>query len=282
MSESAQATSEARKKPRSWYRLHVSTICMLVPAAAVLVLLVVPGDVVEKWSVNVGVSWRTERTFEHGWPWVCLRRTATWPRGAEPEYPVSGIPWLFRSAWSFQGDGREFRPWVLALDILVGLVVLSLVAAAAEWRRRRHRRIWQFSVAEMLTVTCLVAAGLAWYQYNKQVYQHEMKIASAGDQPDRRRADFVLTRYRGPVWLRKLAGEWNLRWLHRVTRVELGGEQLGDEDLKRRVEQMKTLSSLESLAIGTSRVTDAGSSVCHSFAPCVSSISLKPTRRAPD
>jgi hypothetical protein len=204
-------------------------------------------------GANIGPWWGTEQAFEHGWPWVYLRRRVIYTSGTAPEYPPSGIPWLYQSAWSFQGDGRELRPWVLAADVLAGLAVLGLVAAAAEWRRRRHRRFWQFSVAEMLATTCLVAAGLGWYQYNKQVYQRERKLASNDDWPDLSKID-----YRGPLWLQRLAGDRNLQWLRRVTGVTLVGQAFGDEELKRRVEEIKTLSSLESLWIYGSGVSDAG------------------------
>ena len=52
--------------------------------------------------------------------------------------------------------------WALALDALVALAILFIVAAALQWRRRR-RRIWQFSLAELLGLTLLFVLAQGVY-----------------------------------------------------------------------------------------------------------------------
>ncbi|NQT17242.1 MAG: hypothetical protein HQ582_31095 [Planctomycetes bacterium] len=250
MSDSTRDTSRTCKG-RPWYRLHRSTGCVLVPAAAVLILLVVPGDWSDtEWLMGLGSN------IEHGWPWVYLSRTAVQWDYDDLAPPESAIPWLNPSSWSFEADMRGFRPSILLADVLAALVLLSVVAVGVEWRRRRQHRFWQFSLGEMLVVTCLIAAGLGWCQYNKQVLEREKELAPPppnvlGALVSGRTIDYV-----GPLWLRKLAGERNLQGLHRVTGVTWVGEPFGDEEFRRRVEKLDTLSSLESLSIYGPEITD--------------------------
>jgi Leucine-rich repeat (LRR) protein len=229
---------------------------LLVPAAAVLVLLVLPGDRTNVKYVMIGTFPGEQWTFEHGWPCVWLNWNVAYRSSSTPGGPAFGIPWLYQPAWGFRGDVREFRPGMLAMDVLVVLLLLGLIAAAVEWRRRRRHHFWQFSLTGVIALTALIAGGLGWCQYNKLEHDRELRLF-ANEHPMSPYANLNGAEYQGPVWLRRLAGETNLPALHRVTSAFFRGVEFGDEELNRCARELKTFSALDSLSIG-GNVTDAG------------------------
>jgi len=251
-------SAEPVENRRPWYRLHLSTLLVLLLAAGLLVLIVVPGDLVEMATVNVGAFFGEQRRFEHGWPGVYLRRSTVY-QGSAPEWPESGVPWLSAEAWQFSAEGCDFRPATLALDAAAVLAVLAALGAAVEWRRRRHHRVWQFGLAEILLLTLFIAGLLGWYQHNRLQLEREKELAWYPDAEHN--VDTWVhgsVEYCGPVWLRRLAGASNLRAFYRVTEVSLGLPSLDDEQLRQRVQEIGALPYLKSLEICSGQVTDAG------------------------
>jgi hypothetical protein len=106
----------------------------------------------------------------------------------------------------------------------------------------------------MLILTSLIAAGLGWYQHNKQVHDREMNFVPKDiGSPSRR---YATLDYRGPIWLRKLGGHVHFPILYRVSVAHLSWND--DQVLKRQMRELEGLSSLESLSIGGMFITDAG------------------------
>ena len=161
---------------RPWYRIHVSTLCVLVIVLAGFVFINIPGDRVL----------RDNRRFHHGWPYLYFER-----EGAA------------RSWWSFAGTAQELHVGALLLNILTGLCIAALVACACELWIRRFGRLMRFTVASMLVVTALFAVimGLAvrdvhrCYRQQKTLDELAM-LGSVSATRDERKYD----------WLRSLFG----------------------------------------------------------------------------
>ena len=225
MPESSKGPVLRHERRRSWYRLHPSTFAILLLAAALLVLLVVPGEYTDYVSAEKAFG-LGPLTFEHGWPWVYLRRLVKLPPSTpRPTLPHHGVPWLQGRAWSFEGnlgsqptwldgDAEQWTWWAVALDGLVALAILAIVAAALEWRQRR-RRIWQFSLTELLSLMLLLAAALGWWKFHAGRSQNEREVA------DKYFRMWHNVDYRGPLWLRRAVGIAHLRPFVRVVMVHV-------------------------------------------------------------
>jgi hypothetical protein len=224
--EPANLPNLRRRSRISWPRLHRSTWVATVVLAILLGLMIVPGEYLGR---STSSSFSPSKPgvvfdFEHGWPWVFLRRQMELPPGVptsvEPNRNVP--PWLQRWAWSFAGEvvggptdswAAELGWWpgLLALDVVVAGALVCALAFAMEWRRRR-RRLYQFSLAELFVLVLLVGGGLGWWKANERAYAAERRSES----------DLRLTyvraaeEYCGPSWLRRVAGRNNLHVFDRV------------------------------------------------------------------
>jgi len=262
--------AQSVEKRRPWYRLHVSTILVLFLAAGVLVLIVLPGDMVESRMVCPGGGVLAhQRRFEYGWPGVYPRRTEVHLQPV-PQQSRWGIPWLSREAWRFSGGKCELRRAILVYDLVVVVVILAAVGGALEWRRRRHHRVWQFRLAELLLLMLLISGALGWWQYNRACYVRELATLSAS--VEQVQNDYFVnghyvagTRYRGPVWLRRLAGAGNLSVFHRITHVGVGHALLGseytpldDEQFRDDVRRIRRLPHVATLEVYSGLLTDDG------------------------
>jgi len=257
MPEPSQPAAEPVDNRRPWYRLHLSTILMLIFAAVVLVLLVVPGDPSELLLFDSGAYFFEETRFEHGWPAVYLCREVVDANSSGDQLDTR-FPWLSNQAWRYTDSASSFRLTMLMLDLAVAIGILVALCAAVEWRRRRHRRVWQFSLAEVLLLTFLISGALSWHRHNLLRHRREKGAVAVynGFDNDSVKGPMGYMMYRGPVWLRKLAGADNLTAFHRVTMVDLQDGcfedgDLDDEDLRSSVEQISQLSCLESLWISS-------------------------------
>jgi hypothetical protein len=248
--------AETVENRRPWYRLHVSTLLVLLLAAGLLVLTVVPGDFEDMVFFDSGAFFADQGRVEHGWPGVYLRRVTVYPSSGPPR-PELGIPWLAEEAWELSGEQCEFWPATLALDVAAALAILAALGTAVEWRRRRHHRAWQFSLGEILLLTLFIAGALGWWQYNRLCLQRERELGSIAY------PEFAIVAegqfdYRGPIWLRRLAGAGNLTAFHRVTGLYLGCAALEDDNLRHHVQRIRALTCLESLWIDSLHVTNDG------------------------
>lgn len=103
--------SDAERRPR-WLRLHRSTWVILLLAAAVLAVIIVPGEYVGLESTHrfgLPPPYTTWLNYDHGWPWTFLQcqyspqSLGISPRPGGLPLPARGVPWLEARGWSFTG-----------------------------------------------------------------------------------------------------------------------------------------------------------------------------------
>ncbi len=269
------------------FRLHRSTWVMVLPVAALLVLVVVPGEHVGSASTfrfGLPPPYTTWFNFDHGWPWTFLQRQYS-PQSlgiirsapTPPIWPTRGVPWLEARGWSFTGAWNQqpnqyprgqWRSWALVADIGVAIFVVLALTILLEWRRRR-RRAWQFNLADLLGVMLITCVGLGWWMWHLR--QHEAEQAFVRFMT----VDANGVEYRGPAWLRRAFGQDNLTQFNRIISVQLSDDhrellpQLGERvpaleilDVRFTPEeaelaQIARLRQLEHLDV-SGKVTDAG------------------------
>jgi hypothetical protein len=221
---------------RSWWRLHLSTWAILLPAAGALVLVIVPGEYVGMGSTHrfgLPPPYTTWLKYDHGWPWTFLKRQYSLEslgislRPGGTPLPSRGVPWLEATGWSLDGAATqkpnqfpraEWHQWALIADIGVAVAVLLTLTMLLEWRRRR-RRVWQFNLADVLGVMLITCVGLSWWMWHKRQHEAEQTFAPHVS------LFHNGVEYRGPAWLRRAAGQDNLPQFHRIVGVELSEDQ---------------------------------------------------------
>jgi hypothetical protein len=223
-------------------RLHKSTIVLGSLLACALVLTMIPGRVVDYQPS----FWKK---FEHGWPYVYLRRRTeaptTWTtsqgmtltlayqpvvlnrRDYASYLPAYGIPWLCGENWLLWQPQAEdgFRRWefsfpIFLLDIAVGVLVVAGLVAAWELRRRRRPGLFSFALADMLWAVTVVSAVLGWGIYLNREYQRELSIAEKLDVESGLSIDEHVCI--APLWLQSLIGEkWMPEFIWRISTISV-------------------------------------------------------------
>lgn len=249
-----RAAREATGPRRPWYRLHLSTLVVVLFLLVPLILIMVPGrraGVMGPWSLMSTV--RLERQ-EHGWPWVHVDRVFAWSpnpqgrtvlrdapgigdyldgeearslrRGGWPrrataskyDYKLDDAPaWTAGYNWPHRGRTVAVYKLALALNVATALLICAAVAATHEWWRRRRHRLCQFHLRELLLLVLIVSAGLAWWRALAAETARESELIRRLQQS----GCVVDRRCLAPVWLRTLAGTRHLRLLHRADRVHI-------------------------------------------------------------
>jgi hypothetical protein len=210
-------------------RLYKSSIIFGLLVATLLVLVNFPGRVVDH-QPSFG------DTFEHGWPFVDLRRQIDEPattivhqgvtlsvayspvwlnrRDIASYLPMWGIPWLSAENWRIWEarveDGtrrRDFRTSVFVLDCAVALLVLMAAIAAWEFRRRRRPRLLCFGLSDLMVAMTGASVVLGYLVYLNREYQREAqidaeKLVSFDDSWYTYEEECI-----APVWVRSLIGE---------------------------------------------------------------------------
>lgn len=139
----AARTTEPRRAPRRWWRLHCSSVAICLPLAAVIALS------------NVGGRKRIIdrlRSYEYGWPVTFLERFLP---------PQPAIPPDF-ARWRLWEGNLTVTPSALVMDLLIGAAILSAAIAALEVRRRRRRRLLHITLRDVLLATAGCAAIAAY------------------------------------------------------------------------------------------------------------------------
>jgi hypothetical protein len=244
-------------------RLHTSSIVVGLIVALLLVLIEIPGRVV------TGVGGRfASKVFEHGWPWVCLRRESGerptaefyaspegrqltlsyspvfYPLNVRSDLPHWGIPWLNAENWRFrESDTTAIPPrWALNREnlfwnVAIALLLLAGVIGAWElWRRRQASPLsFRFGLRGLLV--CVAAAGglLGWLTHLERDYGRETALI---DRVDERSGPMEATWYDNdhvcvaPLWLRSLVGVRVFpEYFWRASAVELKPERGDKTDL---------------------------------------------------
>ena len=218
-------------------RLHKSSIVLGILIALLLLLINVPGRVVDYLP---GFS----KTFEHGWPSVYLRRQTREPsrpslkltrvarRNAPAQLPAWGIPALSGENWAFwqshiafDSPRWHFSAINLMINIAMSLIVLFVFVAAWEFRRRRRPHLLSFTIADILIVTTAVSVLLGHLVYLNRGHLHEVQHNTKSPQS----ALWCEETCIAPTWLRSLIGERLMpAFMWRVDRVSASGLELTD------------------------------------------------------
>jgi len=245
-------------------RLHKSSVIVGVLLATVMVLVLVPGRIVD----GEPYGWMT---IEHGWPFNYLRRQAKGTAAAPPfvmyrsrqddvaERLMLGIPWLASSNWRlweasaaprFVPDGNprwDFMARFLVCDIAITVSLLVALVAAWEIRRRRRPHFFSVSVFDLLTGTVFVSAILGWTISLAREHERERRIIDDATYN-------IASGWIGgdeeciaPLWMRSLFGERllpNFTW--RTTSVSVNARDVESERaLAAELSQIKHLRRLE-------------------------------------
>jgi hypothetical protein len=244
-------------------RLHKSSIVVGLIMALSLALIEIPGRVVS----GVGGKFAS-KVFEHGWPWVFLRREAgerptpefyASPEGRQltlsysPEfYPINvrsdlpcwGIPWLSAENWRFwEADSTAVSPrWdfnsaALSWNIAIALLLLiSTVAAWEFWLRRRATPFsFRFGLCGLLVAIAAASAVIGWLTHLERECTRETALV---ERVSERSGPMEATWFDNdhvcvaPLWLRSLVGVRLFpEYFWRASTIELKPERGEKTDL---------------------------------------------------
>ncbi len=240
MNSSIKQSNNAETPRRPWWRLHVSTVIILLLTAAVSTLA--------NWPANEVVFRRSTLVLSHGWPWSHLIRAKGGPL----------------SYWTLTDSVVVFDPAALIGNLLVAVVMLLGVAALFEWRRRGLARVFQATLREGFLVILILAVSFAWLgnAYRKSQAQQRIVSDFRSMASEEIHIWIVGWRHRGPVWLFAPAGDVCVEpgWLGEVYYVGMDGLYGGsDAPAVSRLDFgfLEQLPSLRHLAVNVDGLTDS-------------------------
>ena len=174
------------------FSLHLSTWLIISGAAVALLLIVIPGEVDNRYYA------RDFQLQEHGWPFVHLRRfvptKTTLGESEEREHvqrrldsfridgnvlPLMPVPggryWTDLKNWTFWKGMLAWEPTGCLLNMLVCSTILSVVGFLVERRRRKRNSFWQISIPELAGIVVVVAVVFAMATASFRQIQREAK-----------------------------------------------------------------------------------------------------------
>jgi hypothetical protein len=225
-------------------RLHKSSIVIGLIFLALLALIMIPRRIVR----GEPSSWMT---FEHGWPFTYLRRETEGTASAPPfvmyrpwhaevyERPMLGIPWLAADNWRFweasinaavvghESAHWEFKLQWLLIDLAAAAVLLPLIIAAWEVRRRRRPSVIAFGLADVLVATTAISLFFGYCVYLKNEFEREDRFIETALDRSIHEASRDSWSMQGdvcvaPTWISALFGEKFLPdYMWRASSVEI-------------------------------------------------------------
>lgn len=254
MTDKPASAAVPNSSKRPWYRLHRSTLGVVLLAAIVLVLIILPGENMD--MINYPPRGIT-CYFEHGWPWVFQKQILLDNFYAKcTTIPIRDIgesipPWAVPEGWIFFADTTYFSPIYLFLDILAAAAILTFISFFLEWRRRRRNlRIWQFSLLEICVLGFVVAGVMSWWavRHRQALFENELNI----DQQ-------CCGGYTGPVFLGKLVGEGNLPDCWNIISFRWSPAQdprsFEEKEVRKMISELNRLKYLKSVTTSSYDVT---------------------------
>ncbi len=220
-------TDAPQPAARPWYRLHLSTWLLLIPAVAVLLLLNIPGDepaglIFEGSEMVHGFPATYLRRCRDDWiyspdevrlapmdPWrLAGRPKAVPPNAPQPTGAIGG-----GNGQVIGAEALSFSLLALLIDIAVAAGLLGAFCALAEWRRRL-RKLYQFSLLELLSLTTAFAIGFGWWvaqhkEESRLVEQFEASGGTSFSVSGPNNSIKLIPRF--PRWVRDLFGDERLR-----------------------------------------------------------------------
>ena len=225
----AESISPSNAVKRRW-PLRV----VLATAVVVATVLVLPGirTAESRTEIVESPNQYSSNVFVHGWPLEYMRTPAS-----RAESPATEVEWLTLDAWPIHGNYQEFRVYNLLVDlVLCSLLVVVVTWLANVWLHRKAKqkgRNWySFTTLNLLMLTTVIGMCIPCYFWHRDhVESKELEVASenslrimgsGGTDPQ---IEYV---YRGPVWLRRLAGSSYLSFCYHRTSVQLGAVLLAE------------------------------------------------------
>ena len=158
----------------SW-RPHLSTLVLLAPVLAVLVLLNWPGWRVAYARADTGIMFlwfKPYERYEHqAGTLTYLQRETVDPASLTPNSNL-----VEYTGWDLGKGIIDFRWCALVTDISAGICVAVMAALFIEARSRHRRSCFQFHLWELLTFTTLVAFCMSFYVARRKEYLMERDL----------------------------------------------------------------------------------------------------------
>jgi hypothetical protein len=233
-------------------RLHKSSIVVALIAAFVAVLLEVPGRVIHGTSWNDRTTGKTDvfTIFEHGWPWVYLRRATYWHYADDdvpPERQMNGVadtrsdlpmwsvPWLSAENWSIWQSyyHDDIAYWTLnwsriLWNVTTVLFAVVLLVVAWECRRRRRPHVFSFGLIELFVAFTVAGGVFGWGVYMKREQQRERDLIANIRSVWSLHSEECIA----PLWMRSLLGDRLVpSFLWRTTSAEVQRDDYVDHGL---------------------------------------------------
>jgi hypothetical protein len=190
--------------------------------------------------------------FEHGWPLPAFVRAKKTPLVVmAPVAPVSMVPrWSKFASWPFEMDAWRVHWDYLAVDLVVLLLIVGVVAVLLERWIRRRGGLLRVRMVDLLVAVAVASVMLGWWQYHAAVKATETNIDALINEGHKynRRPYRAYAEYQGPDWLRRLVGNAEyLPFCKHITHVALYRRDTWRRDL----EQLEDLPYLQHLSISS-------------------------------
>lgn len=185
----------------SRFRRHLVPLLLMLPVIFVCgKLLLTPVEVYR--FIPGAPPLTTYEGFDCGWPWVFMQQRY------EARMP-STLPVL---------EIKQFGVWLVIADTAVLIASIAFCFFIAVRMRSRSRNWTQFSLRGVLAFVTLLAIGCGWWATQRNQSALESLLIKKIE------AKYSLLLNEGffaPEWLRRLAGDENLRAFRRITSVYL-------------------------------------------------------------
>lgn len=205
------------KPRRPWHRPHASTWVVMALGLAAMTFWNVAGYYSD---AELGVG--REQTWTHGWPLVYLKRDTYREPGL---YFWPEADWASSIRWRHGSELVEFSAAALAMDALVGLVVVAGMGVAFQWWRRQRACVYQLHLREMMiaVLAASIVLGLGRYAlFETQKWERTLREYASGSI----RADIA---HGTPECLRRFLPGAEYRFGDRVIHVYALSGLRGDE-----------------------------------------------------
>lgn len=239
---------------RPWFRLHLSTCLFALCALFVLVVLNLVG--------NYRVLGRFANSCDHGWPCAYLHRQCD-DLDVRINEHMDLMPW--------GGHLRSFRPWLLAVNVAAGSLILAGIGGLLESRRRRRTHVFQFNLWEWCGLFLVTAVAFGYARQFHDTHQQALRVLQSPAALDENTVEFdtdfsVDWEPRVPgIFL--LLHDWWYPWqddylasfcpLHRLVRLEYSRETASGETSLAWLQETPALRDLRLLELAAPEINDS-------------------------
>jgi hypothetical protein len=130
---------------------------------------------------------------DHGWPWVFMIS----------HEPVNALDHAILAFWY----------WPMLADVFVLLLLIATATLLLAWHRRQNGGWLRVTIRELMAVTAILSAALAWWMLNYNKHSRELLVA---DRNLSHGINIASEQYHGSAWLRRLAPTSMLKGFYRI------------------------------------------------------------------